>query len=94
MYFQKEYLTCLRAEWQDYIWHRILWVSLLAMPGVDFGVGSGAFWDPFWRVPWVSLLAAPVSFQDLIIESIRDWTGGKVILSLGVRLLLFSHDLI
>lgn len=32
----------------------------------------------------MSLLAAPVSFQDLIIESIRDWTGGKVILSLGV----------
>jgi hypothetical protein len=54
------------------------------MPGVDFGVATGAFWDSFWRVPWVSLLAAPVSFQDLIIESIRDWTGGKVILSLGV----------
>lgn len=62
------------------------------MPGVDFGVATGAFWDSFWRVPWVSLLAAPVSFQDLIIESIRDWTGGKVILSLGFGSLLFSHD--
>ena len=36
---------------------------------------------------------ASVSFQDLIIEPIRDWTGGQVIWSLGVGLLLFIASL-
>ena len=93
MHFQKKYLTCLREEWQDYIWH-ILCASLLAVPGVEFGVAIGAFWDSFWRVHLVNLQDAPVSFQDLIIESIRDWTGGEVILLLGVGLRLFSCKLI